>query len=155
MSYRYGPDRYKDGSLVNHWVEPTAPEAEMVEQVARTTTKLPARRKRVRSGIRRGPKRMWLRHRKFVRSHCCAVPGCIASTVDCAHLRSVANGAGTSLKPHDQFTVPLCRTHHQQEEDAGPDAFGDRHGIDLWEMAATLVLRSPDRAMRESLREGG
>lgn len=41
MSYRYGPDRYKDGSLVNHWVEPTAPEAasEMVERAARAAFK--------------------------------------------------------------------------------------------------------------------
>lgn len=71
--------------------------------------------------------------------------------VDVAHLRSVAEGAGTGLKPHDRFTVSLCRRHHDEEEACGPDAFGDRHGIDLWAIAAELVRRSPDTQMRLSL----
>jgi hypothetical protein len=122
------------------------------DALTRVSYPLPPRRQRVRSGILRAPKRVWLRHRKFVRSHCCCVPGCPALLVDCAHLRSVARGAGTSLRPHDCFTVPLCRLHHEQQEPAGPDGFGDRHGIDLWAIAAELVRRSPDQAMRVSLR---
>lgn len=105
--------------------------------------RLPPRRKPMRSGISRAPKRVWLRHRKFLRGFCCCVPGCLRCPVD--------RGSGTALKPFDWFTVPLCRGHHEEEEAAGPDAFGDRYGIDLWAMAAALVAQSPDRAMREAL----
>ncbi len=63
----------------------------------------------------------------------------------------MALGAGTGLKPHDCYTVPLCRLHHDQEEAAGPDAFGDRHGIDLYLIAAELVRRSPDWKMRAAM----
>lgn len=112
---------------------------------------LPPKRERPRSGIARAPKRIWLRHRRFVKSHHCCVPGCQSLAVDLAHLRSVAEGSGTSLKPFDWFTVPLCRNHHLQEEAAGPDAFGDRHGIDLWAIARELMRRSPDMQMRLAL----
>jgi hypothetical protein len=109
---------------------------------------IPPKRQRERSGIERAPKREWPRHRKFVRSHSCCVPGCSSLGVpDVAHLRGI-NNCGTSLKPHDWFTVPLCRHHHLEQEPIGPDAFGDRHGIDLWEIADKLVQRSPDNKMR-------
>jgi hypothetical protein len=123
----------------------------MIGELTRVSYPHPPRRKRIRSEIPRAPKRIWLRHRKFVRSHCCCVPGCRALLVDVAHLRSVAMGAGTSLKPADWYTVPLCRVHHEQQEPAGPDAFGDRHGIDLWAIAAELVRRSPDWKMRAAM----
>ena len=113
---------------------------------------LPAKRQKPKSGIARAPQRIWPRHRRFVRSHQCCVPGCPTPlVVDVAHLRSVAMGAGTALKPHDAYTVPLCRNHHLEEEAAGPDAFGDRHGIDLWAIAAELVRKSADAQMRLSL----
>lgn len=120
--------------------------------IRRVPSKLPPKRQHPRSGIERVPKRIWLRHRKFVRSHCCCVPGCMAQLVDVAHLRGV-NNAGTSLKPHDWFTVPLCRNHHEQQEPAGPDAFGDRWGIDLWAIAAELARKSPDAKMRVAMLE--
>lgn len=120
--------------------------------VVRAPYPLPKKRVRVRSGIMRAPKRIWLRHRRFVRSHQCCVRGCpTPHVVDLAHLRSVAEGAGTGLKPHDRFTVSLCRRHHNEEEACGPDAFGDRHGIDLWAIAAELVRRSTDVQMRLAL----
>lgn len=113
------------------------------------TTRLPAKRVRPKMGIERAPKRDWPRHRKFVKTHKCCVPGCpYLGVPDCAHLRGVDN-CGTSLKPPDWHTVPLCRAHHEQQEAAGPDAFGDRHGIDLWEFAANLARRSPDWRMRQ------
>lgn len=108
---------------------------------------LPQKRQKARSGIERAPQRIWPRHRRFVKSHCCCVPGCPALLVDPAHLRSVVND-GTGLKPFDWYLVPLCRHHHDEEEACGPDAFGDRHGIDLWAIAAELVRRSPDGRMR-------
>jgi hypothetical protein len=83
--------------------------------IIRAPYPLPKKRERVKSGIARAPKRIWLRHRRFVKSHQC------------------------------------CRHHHQEEEACGPDTFGDRHGIDLWAIAAELVRRSPDVQMRLSL----
>lgn len=108
---------------------------------------VPQKRQKPRSGIERAPKRIWLRHRRFVKSHCCCVPGCPALLVDPAHLRSVVND-GTGLTPFDWFLVPLCRHHHQEQEPLGPDAFGDRHGIDLLAIAAELARKSPDTNMR-------
>lgn len=123
----------------------------MIRTPQRIPYPLPQKRQRPKSGIARAPKRIWLRHRKFVRSHQCCVPGCQALLVDVAHLRSVEMGSGTSLKPHDRYTVPLCRHHHLEQEPAGPDAFGDRHGIDLWAIAEELVRTSPDTQMRLQL----
>lgn len=120
--------------------------------IRRAPYPLPAKRKRVRSGIERAPQRVWPRHRRHVKSHHCCVPGCPSLAVDLAHLRGV-NNAGTSLKPPDWHTVPLCRHHHLEQEPLGPDAFGDRHGIDLWAIAAALVRRSPDAKMRLAMLE--
>lgn len=109
------------------------------------------KRQRPRSGLRRGPQRIWLRHRRFVRSFCCCVPGCRAQQTELAHIRTAAN-AGTGLKPHDAHAVPLCRNHHREQHDCGAETFQDRHGIDLEAVAAELVRRSPDAVMRASLR---
>ena len=113
---------------------------------------LPPRRKRIRSEIPRGPKRIWLRHRKFVRSHQCVVPGCPALEVDFHHIRDSAN-AGMGLKSHDAFGVALCRLHHDEHHSCGAHTFEDRHGIDLYAIAAEFVRRSPDWKMRLSLAE--
>jgi hypothetical protein len=113
--------------------------------------RLPAKRKRVRSGIPRGPKRIWPQHRRFVRSHHCVVPGCQATEIQCCHIRSAAN-AGTGLKPHDAFTFPACHNHHAEQHQVGQGTFEDRHGIDLYALAAELVRRSPDWKMREAMR---
>jgi hypothetical protein len=112
---------------------------------------LPPKRKRVRSGIPRGPKRIWLRHRKFVRSHQCCVPGCPALQVDCHHIRNALN-SGKDLTPFDWFVVPLCRWHHDEHHNCGVHTFEDRHGIDLYALAAELVRRSPDWKMRAEMR---
>jgi hypothetical protein len=121
--------------------------------LTRVAYPLPARRQRVRSGIERAPKRIWLRHRKFVRSHCCIVPGCQALETQFAHVRSSAN-AGTGLKPHDRFGVPLCFLHHDEQHRCGAETFEDRHGLDLFAIAAELARRSPDYRMRVALASG-
>ncbi len=113
----------------------------------RTAVDLPAKRPTPKSGIPRAPKRVWLRHRKFVRSHCCVVPGCEATDIQFCHIRTAAN-AGTGLKPHDAHSFPACFNNHREQHDCGQGTFEDRHGIDLDPIAATLVLRSPDVQMR-------
>jgi Putative HNHc nuclease len=112
---------------------------------------LPNRRKRPKLGLREPIQKIWPRHRRWVRSHGCCVPDCLASNVDFAHLRSAAN-AGTGQRPHDIFGMSLCRVHHDEQHRIGADLFGNKYGIDLWVLAAEFGRRSPDWEMRASLR---
>jgi len=118
----------------------------------RRTVPLPPKRQRPRSGIERGPQRVWLRHRRFVKSLCCCV--CNAPFVDFAHIRSAAD-SGTGLKPPDWRGVPLCRNHHREQHEAGQGTFEDRYHIDLDALAAQLVAKSPDAKMRLAMMEQG
>src|SRR5690348_1860528 len=113
--------------------------------------KLPDRRKRPKMAVHTPLQRVWPRHRRWVKSHRCSVPGCPAATVDFAHLRSAAT-TGTGQKPHDIFGVSLCRTHHDQQHRLGIDGFDRKYGTDLWALAAEFARRSPDWEMRASLK---
>lgn len=124
---------------------------------------LPGKRKPVRSGIARAPERVWKRHRAFVRSHECVTtilgrdePGrddC-EGAIQFAHVSSAANG-GMGLKAFDWFGVPLCVKHHAWSHKNGAATFQRRYGIDLWEIAAEFARLSPDRLMRETMKEAG
>lgn len=115
---------------------------------------LPPKRSRQRSGIMRGPQREWPKHRRFVRSHGCCVPGCQDGPIEAHHMRSSAN-AGTGLKPHDRFLVSLCAAHHRELDDVsgGIETFQRRYGIDLWALAEEFARRSTDQEMRRSLKD--
>ena len=82
---------------------------------------LPRRLKRSKLGVQVPARKVWPRHRRWVKSHGCCVPQCDATIVDFAHLRSCAN-AGMSQKPHDIFGVSLCRNHHAEQHLLGVDA---------------------------------
>ncbi len=114
-------------------------------------TRLPSKRKRPKSGIERAPPREWPQHRRFVRSHGCCVTGCLAGPMDVAHVRSAAN-SGTAIKPHDAFSISLCRGHHAEQHQIGQRAFEAKYGIDMAALALAFTRRSPDTAMRESLK---
>jgi hypothetical protein len=111
---------------------------------------LPAKLRRPRMGVRVTEKKVWPRHRRWVKSHRCCVPSCTARSVDFAHLRGAAN-AGKGQKPHDIFGVSLCRPHHDEQHCLGAEAFSRKYGIDLWAMAAEFARRSPDWDMRALL----
>lgn len=113
-------------------------------------TRLPPRRKPQKSGIERGPQRVWLRHRAWLRSHHCVVPGCLAEPIEVSHLRTAAN-AGVALKPHDGFAVPMCHAHHAEYHQRGHKEFQRQYGVDLAALAVAFVKDSRDHAMRESL----
>jgi hypothetical protein len=102
-------------------------------------------------GVRETLQQIWPRHRRWVKSHGCCVPGCNAREVEFAHLRSAAN-AGLAQKPHDIFGISLCRTHHDEQHRVGAVSFGRKYGIDLWALASEFARRSPDQKMRASLR---
>lgn len=115
---------------------------------------LPPRKKPKKSGIQRAPRRVWNRHRKFIRSHCCCVPGCEDGPIEVAHVRTAAN-AGTGLKPADASSVSLCHAHHMESHSIGDDSFQRKYGIDLAKLAAEFTRRSPDWQMKDSLRTEG
>jgi hypothetical protein len=112
---------------------------------------LPPRLKRPKLGVHLPPRKIWPRHRRWVKSHGCCVPGCDATSVDFAHLRSCAN-AGMDQKPHDIFGVSLCRYHHIEQHRLGVDAFELKYGIDLRALAVEFARRSPDVDMRATLK---
>lgn len=116
-------------------------------------TRLPSKRLRPKSGIERGPRREWPRHRKFVRSFGCSVPLCESpSRIEFAHVRSAAN-SGTAIKPCDSFGISLCADHHREQHRIGQPAFERKYGIDVNAIAAEFTRVSPDIAMRESLKQ--
>jgi hypothetical protein len=112
---------------------------------------LPPRLRRPKLGVHVPPRKIWPRHRRWVKSHGCCVPGCDATSVDFAHLRSASN-AGTGQKPHDFFGVSLCRAHHDEQHALGVDAFDRKYRIDLGALAAEFARRSPDAEMRATLK---
>jgi hypothetical protein len=100
---------------------------------------------------------VWQRHRAFVRRHQCAIPNCEGSPIEFAHLRTAAN-SGVGIRPADWFGIPLCRSHHRTAHDAGHDTMARENGTTLeklFEMAREFARRSPDRHMREAMKEAG
>jgi hypothetical protein len=112
---------------------------------------LPPRLKRPKNGAGIALQKIWPRHRRWVRSHQCCVPNCEAGDIDFAHLRSAAN-AGVARKPHDAFGISLCRMHHEEQHRIGAPGFSQKYQVDLWALAAEFARRSPDHAMRASLK---
>ena len=112
---------------------------------------LPRRLQPPKMGARVTMQTIWPRHRRWVRAHGCCVADCPATRVEFAHLRSAAN-SGTGRKPHDAFGVSLCRIHHEEQHRIGTLSFCQKYQIDLWALAAEFARRSPDAAMRASLR---
>ena len=112
---------------------------------------LPNRLRRTKLGVQLPVQKIWPRHRRWVRSHGCCVPGCGGVSVDFAHLRSATN-AGIGQKPHDIFGVSLCRDHHAEQHSLGVDAFDKKYRTDLWALAAEFARRSPDADMRGTLK---
>lgn len=111
---------------------------------------LPPRRKPVKSGIARVAWRIWPRHKKFVRSHHCVCEGCIQEPIEVSHIRTAAN-AGTGMKPHDWFSVPMCRAHHAEYHRVGHQTFEGRYRLNLAAIAALMAHTSPDTAMKEAM----
>ena len=112
---------------------------------------LPNRLKRPKLGIQPTSHKVWPRHRRWVKSHGCCVPGCCATTIDFAHFRSAAN-AGMARKPHDGFGVSLCRAHHIEQHNLGLETFERKYGVDLQALAVEFARRSPDVDMRKALK---
>lgn len=113
--------------------------------------RLPAKRKRPKMGVQKPPQREWPRHRRFVKSRGCSIPGCVpipgtlTAIIDFHHVRT--RGAGG----HDCFGVSVCRHHHIILGTISVDEARKRFGVDLWALAREFTRRSPDTAMKASL----
>ena len=116
---------------------------------------LPPKRRRPRFGIGRVPRRIWPRHRAFVKRHACSIRGCRGAPIEFAHLRTAAN-SGKDIKPHDWHGISLCREHHRRAHAVGHDTLAQENGMTfemLVAIAAEFARRSPDKTMREAMRE--
>lgn len=86
-------------------------------------------------------------HLSWVRGWECAVINkksaheCFGKT-EAAHVRTGTDG-GTSLKPGDNFTIPLCAAAHREQHAIGEPAFERMYGIDMKKIAAHLWKISP------------
>jgi len=97
-------------------------------------------------------------HRQFVARHHCIVcngghpidAGWTASQA--AHVR-MNNPCGTSKKPSDEHTVPLCPVHHDSQHDIGEVIFWGDHGIDPHAISRALAENSPDPKIRGAVKE--
>lgn len=113
---------------------------------------LPPRRKPKPSGIERAPQREWPRHRKFVRSHACCVPGCENGPIEFAHVRQ-GHAAGTAQKPPDWLGISLCWEHHGIQHRIGHLAFDGNYQINSLQLAAEFAAASPDVNMKIAMGE--
>ena len=80
---------------------------------------------------------------RAVASHPCAV--CGRSPAHAHHVRH-AQSRGLGLKVSDEFTVPLCATHHHQIHTTGKEReWWQQRNIDPLLIASTLWQQSRDR----------
>ena len=111
------------------------------------TSTLPRRRKHQRT--KPLPERVRCPgHLAWVRGHECAVIGrrghkC-GGPMQAAHARVGTDGAG-SVKPGDNWTIPLCAIAHQHQHFLGETSFEQTFGIDMKRIAAALWDRSPHK----------
>lgn len=89
-------------------------------------------------------------HRKWIRGFGCSVPGCATYPVECAHVQASSEvpeeeRGGTGYKPHDKWTYPLCRDHHEEAHRTGHNVMDEKYGLDRAEIARTLYKISPHR----------
>lgn len=85
-------------------------------------------------GKRRPNERLRPKHRAWIGTLPCIK--CGRHPCDAAHVRIGTDG-GTSLKPSDRFTVPLCRDCHRSQHE-GEVSFWAELGIDPVDVSARL-----------------
>lgn len=88
-------------------------------------------------------------HLAWVRGHQCAVTNSFCSgRIEAAHVRIGTDG-GTSMKPSDSWTLPLCSYHHRAQHQHGEATFAAHYKISMKQIAADLWRRSPHRIKYE------
>lgn len=88
------------------------------------------------------------KHLRFIRSLPCLI--CFSSASEAAHIRMFTDG-GASLKPSDNYTVPLCHRDHLRQHNVGELTFwgGEEMVRKLIQFALTLVDADLDTAKQQ------
>lgn len=110
---------------------------------------IPKRKTRPKMGVRQEPQIRCPGHLAWVRGHECACAGkpnteCVGK-IEAAHVR-VGTDGGMSLKPGDNFSIPLCSRHHMAQHQWGEKTFEGHYRINMKQLAADLWQKSPHRA---------
>lgn len=106
---------------------------------------IPKRRKPEKLGIRQEPQIRSASHLQWIRGHECVVQCFLCEgRIEAAHVRRGTDG-GTSLKPGDNWTIPLCQSHHAGQHAVGEETFERVHKIDMKAIAKALWDKSPHR----------
>lgn len=95
------------------------------------------------------------KHLRWMRTLRCCI--CGAPNPDPAHIRAASQihgkrQTGGGEKPSDKFTVPLCRTHHDEQHAAGNEiAWWASKGVDPFGLALSLYAASGDDEIAEGI----
>ncbi len=81
------------------------------------------------------------KHLTHVRSHACVVCDKTAP-IEAAHVR-LGSGAGMGQKPHDWFTVSLCKQCHTNQHSVGELTFWANYNINPFALAEAFAKASP------------
>ena len=110
---------------------------------------IPKRRKPEKMGCNKAPQIRNASHLKWIRGHECAVDWHLhIGRTEAAHVRTATDG-GTSLKPSDCWTIPLCAMHHAEQHQIGERTFELRYKIPMRSIAEQLWAKSPHRRKTE------
>jgi hypothetical protein len=94
-------------------------------------------------------------HLAFIRTLRCCI--CGAPNPDPAHIRTASpvhgkRETGGAEKASDKWTVPLCRTHHDEQHAAGTElSWWASKGIDPFGLALALHSASGDEEIAEGI----
>ena len=107
---------------------------------------IPKRRRPERMGVKDAPQIRSAGHLRWIRGFECSVGNsvCKHHQIEAAHVRIGTDG-GASLKPGDNWTIPLCAYHHAQQHRVGETSFETAYKIDMKQIAAALWKLSPHR----------
>lgn len=116
---------------------------------------LPARRKRPRSRIVRGPRREFKVHEAYVRRHECSIPNCPYhdAPVEFAHI-GPPGSKGEALKAFSWWGVAWCQTHHKIAHSRGHETMCREAGTTLeaqQRIALNFAKTTTDKAMRAEM----
>lgn len=108
------------------------------------------RRKPKPLGCREAPQIRNASHLRWIRGFECSVgnPVCRDHEIEAAHVRIGTDGA-LSVKPGDNWTLPLCSFHHAQQHRMGETSFEKAYKIDMKKIAQALWAKSPHRHKSE------
>lgn len=78
----------------------------------------------------------------------------VAAHVRNSDLTPPEQKGGTGIKPHDQWTVPMCDVHHSEQHAIGEPAFERKYSLNLGASAIKLAAMSPHRRRWEDTENG-